>query len=101
MDQNELSQRQYDEHGRPIHPSVWQQIKRFLAPIGVGILVFFKYLAKLKFLLPVLKTGGTMILSIWVYVVQLGARREIAGDLQRIQEKAERLKSSAAASKPT
>ena len=72
MDQNELSQRQYDEHGRPIHPSIWQQVKRFLAPIGVGILVFFKYLVKLKFLLPVLKTGGTMILSIWVYAMAWG-----------------------------
>jgi Zn-dependent protease len=72
MDQNELSQRQYDEHGRPIQPSVWQQVKRFLAPIGVGILFFFKYLAKLKFLLPVLKTGGTMILSIGVYAMAWG-----------------------------
>ena len=37
--------------------------------VGVGIVVFFKYLAKLKFLLPVLKTGGTMILSIGVYAL--------------------------------
>jgi Zn-dependent protease len=72
MDQNELSQRPYDEHGRPIQPTVWQQVKRFLAPIGVGILVFFKYVAKLKFLLPVLKTGGTMILSIGVYAMAWG-----------------------------
>lgn len=74
MDQDELSQRQYDEHGRPIQPGFWQQVKRFLAPIGVGFLVFFKFLAKLKFLLPVLKTGGTMILSIGFYALAWGWR---------------------------
>ena len=72
MDENEYSQRQYDPHGRPIQPTIWQKIKKFLAPVGVGLVVCFKFLAKLKFLLPVLKTGGTMILSIGVYAMAWG-----------------------------
>ena len=63
MDDNEFSLREYDPLGRPMQPSVWQKIKKLLAPIGVGLVVCLKFLAKLKFLLPVLKTGGTMILS--------------------------------------
>jgi Zn-dependent protease len=72
MDQNELSQRQYDPHGQPIQPTFWQKVKKFLGPIGVGFVVFFKFLAKLKFLLPVLKTGGTMLLSIGAYAMFWG-----------------------------
>jgi len=72
MDENENSQRQYDEYGRPIQPSFWQKIKKFLGPIGIVIAVSFKYLAKLKFLLPVLKTGGTMLISIWAYALAWG-----------------------------
>src|SRR5471032_1334285 len=72
MEHNELPQRQYDEFGRPIQPSFWQKIKKFLGPIGVVFVVFFKYLAKLKFLLPVLKTGGTMLISIWAYALAWG-----------------------------
>ena len=67
MDDHDLSRRQYDEYGRPVQPSLGQRLKKLFAPIGVAIVVCFKYLASLKFLLPVLKTGGTMILSIWVY----------------------------------
>ena len=72
MDENELSERQYDEHGWPVQTTFWQKIKKCLAPIGFGFVVFFKYLAKLKFLLPVLKTGGTMILSIGAYAMVWG-----------------------------
>jgi Zn-dependent protease len=74
MDENEFSQRPYDPHGRPIQPTFWQKVKKFLGPIGVGFVVFFKYLAKLKFLLPVLKTGGTMLLSIGAYAMFWGWR---------------------------
>jgi Zn-dependent protease len=74
MDENEFSQRQYDPQGRPIQPSVWQKLKKMFAPIGVGLLVGLKFLAKLKFLLPFLKTGGTMILSIGVYALAWGWR---------------------------
>src|SRR5579885_2501521 len=72
MDENEYSQRQYDAEGKPVQQTFWQKIKKLLAPIGVGIAVFFKYLVKLKFLLPVLKTGGTMLLSIGAYAIAWG-----------------------------
>ena len=72
MDENEQSQRQYDSDGRPVEPTFWQKTKKFLAPMGVGFVVFFKFLAKLKFLLPFLKTGGTMILSIGAYALAWG-----------------------------
>jgi len=67
--------------GRPPGPTVWQKIKKLLGPIAVVGAVFVKFFAKLKFvLLPVLKflpvilkTGGTMILTIWVYAMMWGA----------------------------
>jgi Zn-dependent protease len=74
MDDNELSRRQYDSYGQPVEPSFWQKIKKFLAPVGAGLFAFFKFLAPLKFLLPVLKTGGTMIVSIGVYALAWGWR---------------------------
>jgi Zn-dependent protease len=74
MDENEYSQRPYDPEGRPVQPTFWQKAKKFLAPVGVGLAVFFKFLVKLKFLLPVLKTGGTMILSIGAYALAWGWR---------------------------
>ncbi|HXF10853.1 MAG TPA: site-2 protease family protein [Desulfuromonadaceae bacterium] len=69
---DDFSQRQYDETGRPVKPTLWQQVKKLLAPIGVGLLIFFKYLAKLKFILPFLKTGLTMLLSIGAYALTWG-----------------------------
>jgi Zn-dependent protease len=74
MDENELSRRQYDPYGRPVQTTFWQKIKKFFAPVGVIFVMFFKFLAKLKFLLPVLKTGGTMILSIGAYAIFWGWR---------------------------
>jgi hypothetical protein len=61
-------------------PSFGQKLKKLFAPIGVAALFVAKFAAKLKFLvipilkfLPlVLKTGGTMILSIWIYAMQWG-----------------------------
>lgn len=70
--QNEYAQRQYDELGRPIEPTIGQKIKKALAPIGVALLVGFKFLAKLKFLLPFAKTGLTMLLSIGAYAMAWG-----------------------------
>jgi Zn-dependent protease len=49
-----------------------QKIKRFFAPVAAGCIVGFKYLAGIKFLLPVLKTGGTMVLSIAAYAMHWG-----------------------------
>lgn len=74
MDNQEDPLHQYDADGRPVQPTFWQKVKRILGPIGVGVVVFFKFLAKLKFLLPVLKTGGTMVLSIGVYALAWGWR---------------------------
>ncbi|MGO8678403.1 MAG: site-2 protease family protein [Limisphaerales bacterium] len=63
-------------------PSLGQRLKKLFAPIGVALLVIVKFAAKLKFiLLPVLKflpillkTGGTMLLSVWAYALAWGWR---------------------------
>ena len=49
-----------------------QKMKRFFAPVAAGCIIGFKYLAGIKFLLPVLKTGGTMVLSIAAYAMYWG-----------------------------
>ena len=61
-------------------PSLGQRLKKLFAPIGVALLVIFKFAAKLKFLViplvkffPILlKTGGTMLLSIGAYALAWG-----------------------------
>ena len=61
-------------------PSLGQRLKKLFAPIGVVFVLILKFAAKLKFLLlPVikflpilLKTGGTMMLSIWAYALSWG-----------------------------
>jgi Zn-dependent protease len=61
-------------------PRLGQKLKKLFAPVGVALLVIFKFAAKLKFLvvplfkfLPILlKTGGTMILSIGGYALAWG-----------------------------
>lgn len=72
VDPNDFLQRQYDSEGRPVEPTLWQKIKKFFAPVGVTLLVCLKFLAKFKFLLPFLKTGGTMLISIWAYAMLWG-----------------------------
>jgi len=60
--------------------SLWRRIKRLLGPVGIGLVVVIKLLAKIKFLiLPIikflpllLKTGGTMVLSIGAYALAWG-----------------------------
>src|SRR5207244_9703500 len=67
--------------GRPTEPSGWQKVKKLFAPLAVVGVLILKFFAKLTFLiLPVLKflpvilqTGGTMILTIWVYAMFWGA----------------------------
>ena len=67
-------------HLREPAPTFWQRAKKFLWPILAVLLFAGKLLAKLKFLvLPIikffpvlLKTGGTMFLSIWVYAMAWG-----------------------------
>src|ERR1700744_4869169 len=72
VDENEFSQRQYTQEGRPIEPTFGQKVKKLFAPVGVALLVCFKFLAKFKFLLPFLKTCITMLISIWAYAVFWG-----------------------------
>ena len=61
----------------PAKPTVWQRFTKRLGPVGVVLALIAtkgKTLAllALKFGAPVLKTGGTMILSIWFYAMTWG-----------------------------
>ena len=64
----------------PAKPTAWQRLTKALGPFGVVLVLIAKFFAKLKFLLfpilkfglPVLKTGGTMILSVWLYAMNWG-----------------------------
>lgn len=61
----------------PAKPSLGQKIKKTLGPVGVAIVALFSklkliLLAVAKFLPVILKTGGTMILSTWVYAWTFG-----------------------------
>ena len=67
-------------YGPPPEPSAGDKLKKWLAPLGVVGVLLLKFGAKLKFLiLPlikffpmILKTGGTMILSIGAYAMMWG-----------------------------
>ncbi len=64
----------------PEKPTRWQRFTKALGPVGAVLATFANFFGKLKFLLlpvlkfglPILKTGGTMILSIWVYALNWG-----------------------------
>jgi len=66
--------------GQP-EPTTWQRLKKLLGPIGVAVALCLKFLGKLKFIIlpalkfvpAILKTGGTMIIAIWVYAMFWGA----------------------------
>jgi Zn-dependent protease len=61
-------------------PSTWTRLKKLFGPVLVVLALVLKFFAKLKFLLipvakfglPILKTGGTMILSIGFYAMSWG-----------------------------
>jgi Zn-dependent protease len=80
MEPSEVSEKQYGEYGQPVEPTFGQKLKKALGPVGVVFVVIAKFFAKLKFfLLPalkflplILKTGGTMLLSVWVYAMYWG-----------------------------
>ena len=58
-----------EQYQPPAEETTWSRIKKTLGPIGVVGVVIVKFLAKLKFILPVLlKSGGTMLLMVWVYM---------------------------------
>src|SRR5207302_10859466 len=60
----------------PASESFWSRVKKALGPVAVVGVIIAKFFAKLKFvLLPllkflpiILKSGGTMLLTIWVYI---------------------------------
>src|SRR5437764_15445640 len=66
----------------PKTETAWSRIKKALGPVGVVGVLIAKFFAKLKFvLLPrlkflpiVLKSGGTMLLMVWVYTQFWGWR---------------------------
>ena len=64
----------------PPKPTAWQRLTKALGPVGVVLVMIANFFGKMKFFLlpvlkfglPVLKTGGTMILSIWLYAMAWG-----------------------------
>jgi Zn-dependent protease len=61
-------------------PSGWRRTVKKLGPVGVALLFVANLFGKLKFVLwpllkfglPVLKTGGTMLVSVWFYAMTWG-----------------------------
>lgn len=78
MEQNSYSPP--PDYGRPPEPSGWDKLKKLLAPLGIVGVLLLKFGAKLKFIIVpfikffpmILKTGGTMILSIGAYAMLWG-----------------------------
>jgi Zn-dependent protease len=57
------------EYKAPTEETAWSRIKKALGPVAVVGVVIAKFLAKIKFVLPILlKSGGTMLLMIGVYM---------------------------------
>jgi len=64
----------------PPQPTAGERLKKMLGPLGGVVVLVISFFGKLKFLLlpllkflPVLlKTGGTMILSVWAYALAWG-----------------------------
>ena len=64
-----------EEYKAPSEETAWSRVKKAVAPLAVVGVVIAKFFAKLKFiLLPLLKffpillkSGGTMLLMVWVY----------------------------------
>jgi len=63
----------------PTPATPWQQVRKFVTPVFLAIVLLLKYGAKLKFVAPLLKlvpvalkTGGSMIITIWVYAMAWG-----------------------------
>src|ERR1700681_2397396 len=70
----------------PRTETAWSRVKKALGPVAVAAALIAKFFAKLKFvLLPLLKflpillkSGGTMLLMIWVYTQFWGWRFALA-----------------------
>src|ERR1700757_5395447 len=62
-------QTEQTDYEAPKTETAWSRIKKALGPFAVVGVVIAKFLAKLKFVLPILlKSGGTMLLMVWVYM---------------------------------
>src|SRR5919109_3716333 len=65
-----------EEYKAPSEETAWSRVKKALGPLAVVGVVIAKFFAKLKFvLLPLLKflpillkSGGTMLLMVWIYM---------------------------------
>src|SRR5215216_7911563 len=65
-----------EEYKAPTEETAWSRIKKALGPVAVVGVLIGKFFAKLKivllpllkFLPVLLKSGGTMLLMIWVYM---------------------------------
>ncbi|HJX82348.1 MAG TPA: site-2 protease family protein, partial [Candidatus Udaeobacter sp.] len=73
-------QTEQTQYEAPKAETAWSRVKKALAPLGVIGVLIAKFFAKLKFvLLPLLKffpillkSGGTMLLMIWIYTQMWG-----------------------------
>lgn len=76
MEEREFSQQPQELFPKPpeSQPTFGQKVKKFLGPVGAAAVVAFNSLAKLKFLLPFLKTGTTMLISVGAYAMIWGWR---------------------------
>src|SRR5260370_8548882 len=74
------SQTQSTEFAGPQGETFWRRLKKTFGPVAVVGVVIAKFFAKLKFFilpalkfLPILlKSGGTMLLMIWIYTAMWG-----------------------------
>ena len=65
-----------EEYKAPTEETAWSRIRKALGPVAVVGLAIAKFFAKLKvvllpllkFLPVLLKSGGTMLLMLWVYM---------------------------------
>jgi Zn-dependent protease len=72
MESNESAPPPVPQRNEP-PTSLGQQVKQLLAPVGFGLVLLAKYSTSvLKFLPVILKTGGTMLLTIGLYAMTWG-----------------------------
>ncbi|MGC8990100.1 MAG: site-2 protease family protein [Verrucomicrobiia bacterium] len=65
---------------KPRQPSLWERLKKVVLPLAGAVLVLAKYVGKLKFVVvpllkfipAIIKTGGSMLVTIWFYAMNMG-----------------------------
>src|SRR2546425_9136303 len=76
----DLQTEKAEEYRAPSEETAWSRVKKALGPFAVVGVLIAKFFAKLKFavfpllkFLPILlKSGGTMLLMVWVYTQMWG-----------------------------